>query len=743
MTPQSIEVINPKGRRVFIDAETWRIDRENYIHRGFRDIKENKSETASADLDFKPQRLRIVIFTVFLQIGGAQKYAADLAKFLKRIGYDVLILTADDLAHNAWSLNSAGIQIIKIISEDHARKILNEFWPDIIIWNEFNWDMTRTWDASDPVKVFIYHTEGGPGKIAAGADLNIFVDWPENEERPSGANIYSPNGVDAEVFFPRKKRMKRPGEKIIVGYLGRIDRNKFPPSFVSAFVDFYDPDIDFHIYGFGLDGQGEEKIKAELEGYSNIRLFDSIPHSQVPDILRTFDIFLFPSIQEGCPFALLEAMSCGLAIAARDSTGVSHILPPGARGLKTDADLLAAIRRLKPEFERWILGDECRQHVSANFEQEKSFQSISERLIELIERRGASVMLPIYNPPIGLFQAVCENLKKQTFRRWTVRAYLDAPDDPAILAGFENAAKDDPRFQALESDEKRIGVAAARNKIWRNMASDLVILQDADDPSHPLRFEKVMDFFGANPDAPALSAQVRICDKSGEFGGAIYPHESAVTFEMLQKANSIPNPAAALRKSRVKELLGDGDLWESEFDGCEDYALWLRLARTGAVIPIMQEALVDKCNHPAGACAAAAKKDPMIAEKIKRKYGGKDEQNNSIWTLPEFVLNLYKNNLYADIVIIKAPSLEAAGMLVNEKIGLLFIDGDHIGDAPLEDYKAFRRNIIKGGYIIFHDAFNPEFSEHINKAIDFSLGDQIKYLERIGTMWIGERVNGE
>jgi glycosyltransferase involved in cell wall biosynthesis len=52
-----------------------------------------------------------------------------------------------------------------------------------------------------------------------------------------------------------------------------------------------------------------------------------------PELLKAFDIFMLPSISEGLPMALLEAMAAGLPIIASDVGGVSFAVRHGVNGL--------------------------------------------------------------------------------------------------------------------------------------------------------------------------------------------------------------------------------------------------------------------------------------------------------------------------------------------------------------------------------------------------------------------------
>jgi glycosyltransferase involved in cell wall biosynthesis len=49
--------------------------------------------------------------------------------------------------------------------------------------------------------------------------------------------------------------------------------------------------------------------------------------------MKSLDLFVLPSLEEGLPVALLEAMSCALPIIASDVGGVRALIHPGETGL--------------------------------------------------------------------------------------------------------------------------------------------------------------------------------------------------------------------------------------------------------------------------------------------------------------------------------------------------------------------------------------------------------------------------
>jgi glycosyltransferase involved in cell wall biosynthesis len=71
---------------------------------------------------------------------------------------------------------------------------------------------------------------------------------------------------------------------------------------------------------------------------------------QVVDRLRASDALLLPSLDEGLPTVILEAMACGIPVVATDCGGVSEAITDGVEGLlvppRDSAALAQALERL-------------------------------------------------------------------------------------------------------------------------------------------------------------------------------------------------------------------------------------------------------------------------------------------------------------------------------------------------------------------------------------------------------------
>lgn len=116
-----------------------------------------------------------------------------------------------------------------------------------------------------------------------------------------------PNGYREERFYPRDKQLSRskfnlPEDKFIVCFVGSFDHRKGIERLISA-VNELD---DVYVICGG---------KGELVPESNKCLYNkSVDHADLPYFYSAADVFVLPTLNEGCCNAIIEAMACGLPI---------------------------------------------------------------------------------------------------------------------------------------------------------------------------------------------------------------------------------------------------------------------------------------------------------------------------------------------------------------------------------------------------------------------------------------------
>ena len=99
----------------------------------------------------------------------------------------------------------------------------------------------------------------------------------------------------------------------------------------------------------GAEGSDEIETKSKTPGGARIQWAGQVPHAALPAALRRGRVFVMPSLYEGHPKALIEAMACGLAVVAADRPGLAEVVEHERTGLlcePTPEALCAAIGRL-------------------------------------------------------------------------------------------------------------------------------------------------------------------------------------------------------------------------------------------------------------------------------------------------------------------------------------------------------------------------------------------------------------
>jgi glycosyltransferase involved in cell wall biosynthesis len=133
------------------------------------------------------------------------------------------------------------------------------------------------------------------------------------------------NAVDTDRFAPGDRSQARqalglPVDAVVVGAVARFVPQKGLSELIAAWPQPRDATLC-------LVGQGplEAKLKAAAARHgASVRFFGW--QTDVAALLRAFDVFVLPSLWEGEPLALLEAMATGLACIATDTPAAAALL---------------------------------------------------------------------------------------------------------------------------------------------------------------------------------------------------------------------------------------------------------------------------------------------------------------------------------------------------------------------------------------------------------------------------------
>jgi glycosyltransferase involved in cell wall biosynthesis len=154
------------------------------------------------------------------------------------------------------------------------------------------------------------------------------------------------NGIDLRRFNPAgphkniRKELGVPNGALLVLFLARFTGHKQPLSLIRAFARAAEQNPQLHLL---MVGDGDQKAEA-VTLIESLGLKDRIllqPFRQdVPDVLAAADIFVLPSLWEGLPIGLLEAMAMGTAVIASNVDGTKEIIRHDENGWLVETDNL-------------------------------------------------------------------------------------------------------------------------------------------------------------------------------------------------------------------------------------------------------------------------------------------------------------------------------------------------------------------------------------------------------------------
>lgn len=153
------------------------------------------------------------------------------------------------------------------------------------------------------------------------------------------------NGVDLQTFYAYNKHKAQNIIKelklidmSIVGTIGRVSAQKNPFGFIKIAQKVLEKkkNVVFIFIGGGELLDEIQKLINDL-GLSDHILFTGV-RSDVPEFLANFDIFILPSLWEGLPRSVIEAMAMSKPVIVHDIGGMEEIVTDGESGFIVPTD---------------------------------------------------------------------------------------------------------------------------------------------------------------------------------------------------------------------------------------------------------------------------------------------------------------------------------------------------------------------------------------------------------------------
>lgn len=195
-------------------------------------------------------------------------------------------------------------------------------------------------------------------------------------------------GVDLERFQKSKSRrddMRRKlgveKEQIMLLSVGELNKNKNHKVVIEALENFKDQNIVYCICGKGNELKQLEAM-ADKYGIRDMVKFLGF-RSDVDDIYRCADIFVFPSYREGMSMALMESMACGLPVICSDIRGNNELIVNNKGGYCVGPDRVDEFASgIKKIAESAQLRKSCGEY-NKRFIEKFSIDEVNEKMIQL------------------------------------------------------------------------------------------------------------------------------------------------------------------------------------------------------------------------------------------------------------------------------------------------------------------------------------------------------------------------
>jgi len=192
-----------------------------------------------------------------------------------------------------------------------------------------------------------------------------------------------------------------------------------------------------------------------------------------------------------------------------------------------------------------------------------------------------SVLMPVYNAAEYLAASI-NSIISQTFSDWEMVIVNDGSTDGSLNIANSWTARDQ-RIRVIDNAENK-GQTACLNQGMKHCLGTWIARQDADDLSHPQRFQRQIEYLRNHPETVLLGTQgVLIDGDSLRIGLLDVPEDVASVAWCLPFLNPFLHTAVLFHREIVLE---DGGYDES-YRIAQDYELWTRLAarHTTANIP--------------------------------------------------------------------------------------------------------------------------------------------------------------
>jgi len=344
--------------------------------------------------------------------GGAEKKLLELVKCLDKRKFNITICSLGLVEHIRGEFENVGVKVttisrkkridislilkvVKLMKKERIDVVMSTlFYADIVgalagklagVKAIFSWETISSpeWLLKRRLWSYRFAVRFCDRVIAVSRATARFL--REQRGVPASKIVVIPYGVDLKRYtteenFGIRKKLGLNRDDRVIGVVGRLHPQKGHVYLIRAAEKIVRnfPKVKFVFAGDGdLRSELEELVRTKnLE--KNFMFLGY--RSDIPDVIKAFDIFALPSLYEGLPNVVLEAMASGKSVVATGVDGTVEAVVDSVTGYlvpvkDTEALSKAIIKLLEDKELAKQMGKRARERVESDFSLEKQVHS--------------------------------------------------------------------------------------------------------------------------------------------------------------------------------------------------------------------------------------------------------------------------------------------------------------------------------------------------------------------------------
>ncbi|PER50993.1 glycosyl transferase family 1 [Bacillus thuringiensis] len=381
-------------------------------------------------LYFKPKNILMISHDYYPNIGGVAVYVEEMSKALSKMGHKVTILS--QYRSEGWRIQKTYNNNIRVFRVPISRlrklddlqyiyrmrklivKLQKSEKVDVIHWHTLNKDAKVMMNIHvSGLEVYTNHlswfrmlyNQGEYSKIYSLIKKPDYIICPSRETEKMSIKLfgdkktrYLPNGVNPDEFYTNvqqgiemRKTIGIPKQNKVILTTNRMEPIKGMQYFIDAIPNIlkYHPNTTIVILGDGSHKRGlMDRVNSQNIDRSKVIFLGKVPNTEIKNWMNAADIYVQPSLMEGCSIAIIEAMSCSKAIIASNVGGNPDIICDGVTGMLVEPMSSAEIQ----EAVTYLLNNpqkiqEYGMKARITVESELNWVSLANQLTILYEKR--------------------------------------------------------------------------------------------------------------------------------------------------------------------------------------------------------------------------------------------------------------------------------------------------------------------------------------------------------------------